>query len=64
MTINELLEAIADKAAEVRRAQRAYFRTRGDAELAASKAAERELDELLRRREAERRQPSLFGDES
>lgn len=63
MTINELLEAIADKAAVVRRAQKAYFRTRTDAELAASKAAERDLDELLRQREAERRQPSLFGND-
>ena len=63
MTINELLEAIADKAAVVRRAQKAYFRTRGDAELAASKAAERDLDELLRQREVAIRQPSLFGEE-
>lgn len=63
MTINELLEAIADKAAVVRRAQKTYFRTRGDAELAASKAAERDIDELLRQREVARRQLSLFGND-
>lgn len=61
----ELLEAIAAQAAEVRRAQKAYYAAAPNAPqklslLEASKAAERQIDRLLEQLDRETTQPSLF----
>lgn len=60
MAVNEAREPLAqllDAVSEMRHAQREYFRTRSQAALAASKAAESHVDRLVR----ELSEPSLFS---
>lgn len=54
VSADEFMDLVAD----MRRAQKEYFRTRSDAALRASKTLERRVDEAL----TDRRQPSLFGE--
>ena len=61
----ELLEAVAAQAAEVRKAQKAYYAAAPTAPqklslLDASRAVERQLDRLLEQLDRETTQPSLF----
>lgn len=60
MAVNEAREPLAqllDAVSEMRHAQREYFRTRSQAALATSKAAESRVDRLVR----ELSEPSLFS---
>ncbi len=50
------LALLADAVADMRHAQREYFRTRSQAALVASKSAEAKVDKML----AELREPRLF----
>ena len=50
------LSHLADAVAEMRHCQKEYFRTRSQAALVASKAAEAKVDRML----AELREPRLF----
>jgi len=59
MAVNEARDPLAqllDAVSEMRHAQREYFRTRSQAALQASKAAESNVDRLVR----ELSEPSLF----
>ena len=59
MAVNEARDPLAqllDAVSDMRHAQREYFRTRSQAALAASKAAESKLDKLV----TELSEPSLF----
>jgi len=59
-----LLVQLAEQAKEMRRLQRAYFRHPSRQGLEESKAAERELDRLLARRDGVPEQPTFFNEDS
>lgn len=56
----------ADLVGKMRNAQKAFFRTKSKDSLQLSKDLEKQVDEILaerKKREAERQNPSLFGEE-
>ena len=60
MTEAERFSYLIVLAKSVRAAQKKYFKTRSADDLKASKQAEKELDDFLRRLNEERNQPRLF----